>query len=61
MLKIPETSDLRISSEEGKPEIRVEIDREKTATLGLIVTDLGTTLQVGLTISLLASAWPPIS
>ncbi len=49
MSQIPGTSDLRLSAEEGKPETRVEIDREKLAALGLTVADVGTTLRVGLT------------
>ncbi|MGE5583616.1 MAG: efflux RND transporter permease subunit [Bacillota bacterium] len=49
MLRTPGTSDVRLSSEEGKPETRVEIDREKMAALGLTVADVGTTLRVGLT------------
>ena len=46
---IPGTTDVRLSSETGKPEMRVEIDREKMAQLGLSVADVGTTLRVALT------------
>ncbi len=44
--KIPGTADVRLSSEEGKPETRVEIDRQKMASLGLTVADVGQTLRV---------------
>ena len=43
------TSDVRLSSEDGKPETRVEIDREKLASFGLSVADVGTALRVALT------------
>ena len=46
---IPGTSDVRLSSEDGKPETRVEIDREKLASFGLSVADVGTALRVALT------------
>ena len=46
---IPGTSDVRLSSEDGKPETRVEIDREKLASFGLSVADVGTGLRVALT------------
>jgi HAE1 family hydrophobic/amphiphilic exporter-1 len=44
--KIPGSADVRLSSEEGKPETRVEIDRQKMATLGLTVAEVGQTLRV---------------
>ncbi len=44
--KIPGTADVRLSSEEGKPETRVEIDRQKMAALGLTVAEVGQTLRV---------------
>ncbi|HXF99125.1 MAG TPA: efflux RND transporter permease subunit, partial [Bacteroidota bacterium] len=44
--KIPGTADVRLSSEEGKPETRVEIDREKMAAFGLTVAEVGQTLRV---------------
>jgi HAE1 family hydrophobic/amphiphilic exporter-1 len=47
--RIPGTSDIRLSAEEGKPETRVEIDREKMAALGLTINDVGSTLRVALT------------
>jgi hydrophobic/amphiphilic exporter-1 (mainly G- bacteria), HAE1 family len=43
------TADIRLSAEEGKPETRVEIDREKMAALGLTINDVGSTLRVALT------------
>lgn len=46
--KIPGSADVRLSSEEGKPEMRVEIDRQKMAELGLTVADVGSTLRVAL-------------
>ncbi len=45
---IPGTADVRLSSEEGKPETRVEIDRVRMASLGLTVADVGATLRVAL-------------
>ncbi|HYH03301.1 MAG TPA: efflux RND transporter permease subunit, partial [Bacillota bacterium] len=47
--RIPGTSDVRLSSEEGKPEMRVVFDRKKMADLGVDVATVGKTLQVGLT------------
>jgi HAE1 family hydrophobic/amphiphilic exporter-1 len=47
--RIPGTADVRLSAEEGKPETRVEIDREKMAALGLTMADVGSALRVGLT------------
>ena len=46
---VPGTTDVRLSSESGKPEMRIEIDRTKMAQLGLSVADVGTTLRVALT------------
>jgi HAE1 family hydrophobic/amphiphilic exporter-1 len=43
------TTDVRLSSESGKPEMQVEIDRAKLAQLGLSIADVGTTLRVALT------------
>ncbi|RPI05556.1 MAG: efflux RND transporter permease subunit [Ignavibacteriae bacterium] len=43
------TTDVRLSSESGKPEMQVDIDRAKLAQLGLSVADVGTTLRVALT------------
>jgi HAE1 family hydrophobic/amphiphilic exporter-1 len=46
--KIPGTADVWLSSEEGNPETRVEIDRKKMAAFGLTVSDVGATLKVAL-------------
>jgi HAE1 family hydrophobic/amphiphilic exporter-1 len=43
------TTDVRLSSETSKPEMRVEIDRAKMAQLGLTIADVGSTLRVALT------------
>ncbi|HTP79755.1 MAG TPA: efflux RND transporter permease subunit [Bacteroidota bacterium] len=43
---IPGSSDVRLSAEEGKPETRVEIDRQKMAALGVNLADVGATLRV---------------
>jgi Cation/multidrug efflux pump len=43
------TTDIRLSSESGKPEMQVDIDRAKMAQLGLSVADVGSTLRVALT------------
>jgi HAE1 family hydrophobic/amphiphilic exporter-1 len=44
--KVPGASDVRLSSEEGKPETRIEIDRQKMASLGLTLAEVGTALRV---------------
>jgi HAE1 family hydrophobic/amphiphilic exporter-1 len=46
---IPGTSDVRLSSEEGNPETKVEIDREKLAAFGLSIAEVGSALRVALT------------
>jgi HAE1 family hydrophobic/amphiphilic exporter-1 len=43
---IPGTSDVRLSSEEGKPETRIELDRQKMAALGLNLAEVGAALQI---------------
>ena len=43
---VPGTTDVRLSSEEGKPETRIEIDREKLAKLGLTLGEVGQTLRI---------------
>ena len=48
MRTIAGTADVRLSSEDGKPETRVEIDRQRMAALGLTLADVGTTLRVAL-------------
>ncbi|MBS1910991.1 MAG: efflux RND transporter permease subunit [Bacteroidetes bacterium] len=49
MRRIPGTADVRLSSEDGKPETRIDIDREKLATLGLTLGEVGTALRTALT------------
>jgi hydrophobic/amphiphilic exporter-1 (mainly G- bacteria), HAE1 family len=44
--KIPGTADVRLSSEEGNPETRIELDRQKMALLGVNLADVGSTLRV---------------
>jgi hydrophobic/amphiphilic exporter-1 (mainly G- bacteria), HAE1 family len=43
------TTDIRLSSESGKPEMQILIDRAKLAQLGLSVAEVGTMLRVALT------------
>jgi len=47
--KTPGATEIKFSSEQGKPETRVDIDREKMAAFGLSVSDIGATLRVALT------------
>ena len=46
---IPGSADVRLSSEEGKPETRIDIDREKLAAFGLSIAEVGSALRVALT------------
>jgi HAE1 family hydrophobic/amphiphilic exporter-1 len=46
--RIPGTADVRLSTEDGKPETRVEIDRDKLASFGLSIAEVGTALRIGL-------------
>ncbi|MES2388908.1 MAG: efflux RND transporter permease subunit [Bacteroidota bacterium] len=43
--KIPGTADVRLSVEENRPELKVDMDREKMARLGVSVADIGGLLQ----------------
>jgi hydrophobic/amphiphilic exporter-1 (mainly G- bacteria), HAE1 family len=45
---VPGTADVRLSSSEGQPETRVEIDRDKMAALGLSIGEVGLTLRTAL-------------
>ncbi len=45
---IPGTADVRLSTDLSSPEMRVEIDRQKLATFGLSIADVGATLQVAM-------------
>ncbi len=49
MKKVPGTDEVRLSSEEGNPETRIDIDRDKLASLGLSLGEVGITLQTALT------------
>jgi len=44
--KVPGTADVRLSSEDGKPETKVLIDRDKMASFGITLADVGSTLRV---------------
>ncbi|HTY58750.1 MAG TPA: efflux RND transporter permease subunit [Bacteroidota bacterium] len=43
---VPGTADVRLSSEMGKPEMQVEIDREKMASFGLSMNEVGEALRI---------------
>ncbi len=47
--KVPGTADVRLSAEMGKPELKVELDREKMTTFGLNIAEVGMTLRTALT------------
>ncbi len=47
--KIPGTADVRLSSTEGKPETRIDINREKLAKFNLSIASVGSVLQIALT------------
>ncbi len=49
MRKTPTVTDVKFSAEQGKPEVVIDIDRQKMAAFGLTVFDVGTTLRVALT------------
>jgi hydrophobic/amphiphilic exporter-1 (mainly G- bacteria), HAE1 family len=42
------TADVRLSAEDGKPETRIEIDRQKMAAFGLTINDVGSALRIAL-------------
>ena len=44
--RVPGTADVRLSSEAGKPEMQIEIDREKMASLGLTLGEVGEALRI---------------
>ncbi|MCX7929762.1 MAG: efflux RND transporter permease subunit [Chlorobi bacterium] len=46
--KIKGASDIRLSSEAGKPEVQILVDRPKLAQLGLTIADVGSTLNIAL-------------
>lgn len=43
------TTDVSLSSEEGNPEVQVEIDRDKISELGLSIAEVGSALRIALT------------
>jgi HAE1 family hydrophobic/amphiphilic exporter-1 len=49
MRETPTVTDVKFSYEQSNPETRVEVDRQKMATFGVTVFDVGTTLRVALT------------
>jgi len=49
MKGIPGTDEVRLSSEAGNPETRIDFDREKLASFGLTLGEVGLTLQTALT------------
>ena len=49
MRRTPTVTDVKFSYEQSNPETRVEVDRQKMATFGVTVYDVGTTLRVALT------------
>ena len=44
--KIPGASEVKLSSEDGNPEINVKVDREKMTSLGLNIASVGQTMQI---------------
>lgn len=46
---VPGTVNVRVSREEGKPELTVLVDRDKASTLGLNLSEVANTLNIGLT------------
>ncbi|HUI11380.1 MAG TPA: efflux RND transporter permease subunit [Bacteroidota bacterium] len=44
--RVPGTADVRLSSEAGKPEMQIDIDREKMASLGLTLGEVGEALRI---------------
>jgi HAE1 family hydrophobic/amphiphilic exporter-1 len=46
MEKVPGVDDIRLSVDKSKPEVHVELNRDKMSMLGLSVADVGSTLQM---------------
>ncbi|HNL26774.1 MAG TPA: efflux RND transporter permease subunit [bacterium] len=46
---VPGATDVKLSAEDGKPETRIEVDRQKMAAFGLTIADIGQTLRIALT------------
>ncbi|MCK9279581.1 MAG: efflux RND transporter permease subunit [Melioribacteraceae bacterium] len=49
LTKVPGTTDVRLSSEQGKPETKIDIDRQKLNAFGLSLAEVGGALRVALT------------
>ncbi|MGQ9818419.1 MAG: efflux RND transporter permease subunit [Candidatus Kapaibacteriales bacterium] len=47
--KVKGTTDVRLSSEEGNPEVQVEINRDMISELGLSIAEVGSALRIALT------------
>lgn len=45
LLKVPGATEINLSVEAGNPEIKVEVDRDKMAALGLTMANIGATMQ----------------
>jgi HAE1 family hydrophobic/amphiphilic exporter-1 len=45
--QVPGTKDIQLSIEEVRPELQVNIDRDKLSQLGLTINDVGSVLQTG--------------
>ncbi len=45
LLQVPGATEVKLSVEEGNPEIKVEVDRDKMAALGLSMASVGATMQ----------------
>jgi hydrophobic/amphiphilic exporter-1 (mainly G- bacteria), HAE1 family len=45
---VPGINDIRLSVEKSKPEMHIQIDRDKMSALGLSISDVGNTLQYAL-------------
>lgn len=45
LTKIPGASEIKLTSEDGNPEINVQVDRDKMAALGLDLSTVGMTMQ----------------
>lgn len=48
MAQIPGTSDIKYSIDDPKPEIQIQINRDKMSQLGLSISDVGATLRTAL-------------
>ena len=48
MKKVPGTADVRLNTQDGNPETKIEIDRRKLTSYGLSVAEVGQALQVAL-------------